>query len=95
MNYVPNAAGIAGIAAVVLIGNVLAFSCYMSGVKYIGPQKSSLFSFAEPVTAAIISTLVLGSPFYRVGRHRLCLHLLMLVLLFISNEKQAKSAASA
>jgi len=63
MNYVPNAAGIAGIAAVVLIGNVLAFSCYMSGVKYIGPQKSSLFSFAEPVTAAIISTLVLGSPF--------------------------------
>ncbi len=75
MNYVPNAAGIAGIAAVVLIGNVLAFSCYMSGVKYIGPQKSSLFSFAEPVTAAIISTLVLGSPLYRVGRHRLCLHL--------------------
>ena len=63
MNYVPNAAGIAGIAAVVLIGNVLAFSCYMSGVMYIGPQKSSLFSFAEPVTAAIISTLVLGSPF--------------------------------
>lgn len=62
MNYVPNAAGIAGIAAVVLIGNVLAFSCYMSGVMYIGPQKSSLFSFAEPVTAAIISTLVLGSP---------------------------------
>ena len=55
MNYVPNAAGIAGIAAVVLIGNVLAFSCYMSGVKYIGPQKSSLFSFAEPVTAPIIS----------------------------------------
>ena len=34
----------------------------MSGVMYIGPQKSSLFSFAEPVTAAIISTLVLGSP---------------------------------
>ena len=63
MHYVPNAAGIAGIAAVVLIGNVLAFSCYMSGVMYIGPQKSSLFSFAEPVTAAIISTLVLGSPF--------------------------------
>ncbi|WP_370764614.1 DMT family transporter [Gemmiger formicilis] len=27
------------------------------------PQKASLYSFAEPVTAAIISTLVLGSPF--------------------------------
>lgn len=95
MNYVPNAAGIAGIAAVVLIGNVLAFSCYMSGVKYIGPQKSSLFSFAEPVTAAIISTLVLGSPFTVWDAIGFVCIFLMLVLLFISNEKQAKSAASA
>ena len=95
MNYVPNAAGIAGIAAVVLIGNVLAFSCYMSGVKYIGPQKSSLFSFAEPVTAAIISTLVLGSSFTLWDALGFGCIFLMLVLLFISNEKQAKSAASA
>lgn len=95
MNYVPNAAGIAGIAAVVLIGNVLAFSCYMSGVKYIGPQKSSLFSFAEPVTAAIISTLVLGSLFTVWDAIGFVCIFLMLVLLFISNEKQAKSAASA
>ena len=95
MNYVPNAAGIAGIAAVVLIGNVLAFSCYMSGVMYIGPQKSSLFSFAEPVTAAIISTLVLGSPFTVWDAIGFVCIFLMLVLLFISNEKQAKSAASA
>lgn len=95
MNYVPNAAGIAGIAAVVLIGNVLAFSCYMSGVKYIGPQKSSLFSFAEPVTAAIISTLVLGSPFTVWDAIGFVCIFLMLVLLFISNERQAKSAASA
>lgn len=94
MNYVPNAAGIAGIAAVVLIGNVLAFSCYMSGVMYIGPQKSSLFSFAEPVTAAIISTLVLGSPFTVWDAIGFVCIFLMLVLLFISNEKQAKSAAS-
>lgn len=63
MGYRPNLAGYAGIAGVVLIGNVLAFSCYMSGVKLIGPQKSSLYSFAEPVTAAILSTLVLGSEF--------------------------------
>ena len=47
----------------VVLGNVLAFSLYMSGVPLIGPQRSSLYSFAEPVTAAIISTLVLGSPF--------------------------------
>ena len=46
-----------------VLGNVLAFSLYMSGVPLIGPQRSSLYSFAEPVTAASISTLVLGSPF--------------------------------
>ena len=113
MNYVPNAAGIAGIAAVVLIGNVLAamgvfgifivvvlgnvlaFSLYMSGVPLIGPQKARLYSFAEPVTAAIISTLVLGSPFTVWDAIGFVCIFLMLVLLFISNEKQAKSAASA
>ena len=63
MGYVPNLIVILGIAAVVLIGNVLAFSCYMQGVKLIGPQKASLYSFSEPVTAALISTLLLGSPF--------------------------------
>ena len=55
--------GAFGIFTVVVLGNVLAFSLYMSGVPLIGPQKASLYSFAEPVTAAIISTLVLDSPF--------------------------------
>ena len=63
MDYVPSAIGIFGIFTVVVLGNVMAFSLYMSGVPLIGPQRASLYSFAEPVTAAIISTLVLGSPF--------------------------------
>ena len=63
MNYVPAAMGVFGIFTVVVLGNVLAFSLYMSGAPLIGPQRSSLYGFAEPVTAAIISTLVLGSPF--------------------------------
>lgn len=63
VNYVPTAMGVFGIFTVVVLGNVLAFSLYMSGVPLIGPQRSSLYSFAEPVTAAIISTLVLGNPF--------------------------------
>lgn len=63
MGYVPGPVGVLGIAVVVIVGNVLAFSLYMSGVPLIGPQRASLYSFAEPVTAAIISTLVLGSPF--------------------------------
>ena len=95
MNYVPTPMGVFGIFTVVVLGNVLAFSLYMSGVPLIGPQKSSLYSFAEPVTAAIISTLVLGSPFTLWDALGFGCIFLMLVLLFISNEKQAKSAASA
>ena len=61
--YVPGPMGYVGIATVVCVGNLLAFCCYMQGVKLIGPQKSSLYSFAEPACAAIISTVVLGSAF--------------------------------
>ena len=61
--YVPGPVGVLGIAVVVCVGNLLAFCCYMQGVKLIGPQRSSLYSFAEPATAALISTLALGSPF--------------------------------
>ena len=89
LHYRPTGAGVLGIAAVVLIGNVLAFSCYMSGVKLIGPQKSSLYSFAEPVTAAIISTLVLGSPFTAWDALGFVCIFLMLVLLSLSGERKA------
>lgn len=61
--YVPGPVGVLGIAVVVCVGNLLAFCCYMQGVKLIGPQRSSLYTFAEPATAALISTLALGSPF--------------------------------
>lgn len=84
--YVPTAAGYLGIAAVVLIGNVLAFSCYMSGVKLIGPQKASLYSFAEPVTAAILGTLVLGSPFTWWDFIGFVCIFVMLVLLSVKQE---------
>lgn len=53
----------AGIAAVVVIGNVLAFNLYMTGVRLIGPQMAILYGFSEPVTAAIIAGVWLGTPF--------------------------------
>ncbi len=63
VGYVPNFFGILGIAFVVLVGNIAAFGSYMTGVKLIGAQKASLYSFAEPVMAAILSTAFLGSSF--------------------------------
>lgn len=62
-HYVPTGAGWLGIAAVVLIGNVMAFPCYLKGITYIGPERGILYGFSEPVAAAVISFLFLGSPF--------------------------------
>lgn len=61
--YIPNIYGIIGIIFVVVVGNILAFNLYVSGVQLIGPNKAILYSFAEPITATIISTTVLGSVF--------------------------------
>lgn len=63
IHYVPNIYGILGIAFVVIVGNICAFTLYISGVSNIGPQKAILYSFAEPITAALLATFVLGSAF--------------------------------
>ena len=62
-SYVPTVPGLLGIGFVILVGNVLAFVLFMTGVHYAGPQKSNLYSFAEPLTAALVSAVFLGSPF--------------------------------
>ena len=68
------------IAGVVIIGNILAFSCYMQGVKLIGPQKPACTAFAEPVAAALISTLLLGSPFTLWDALGFCIFLMLMLL---------------
>ena len=62
-HYHPSMIGLLGIAFVVVVGNVLAFPLYMTGVRIIGPSKSILYGFSEPVTAAIVGTLFLGNIF--------------------------------
>ena len=61
--YTPSLRGVGGILFVVLFGNLLAFNLYMTGVKLIGPEKSVLYGFAEPVTAAILAVTLLNTPF--------------------------------
>lgn len=62
-DYVPTAMGWFGVAFVVIVGNVLAFTLYIQGVRYIGAEKGILYGFSEPVTAAIVSVFVLKSAF--------------------------------
>ena len=79
--YVPSWRGLLGIVFVVLVGNVLAFTCYVTGVSLIGPQKSILYAFAEPVTAALVSALFLHTPFTFCDALGFMLIFLMLVLI--------------
>ena len=46
-----------GMAAVVIIGTVIAFSCYMEGIRCVGPKKGSLFAAIEPVSATVFSVI--------------------------------------
>lgn len=61
--YLPNAKGIFGIAFVVLVGNIMAFTSFMTGIKLIGPEKGILYGFSEPVTAALVTATLLGTSF--------------------------------
>jgi drug/metabolite transporter (DMT)-like permease len=63
ISYVPNAAGLAGIACVVIVGNIMAFSLYTAGVNAAGPVKAVLFGFSEPVTAAVLTVAVFHGSF--------------------------------
>jgi drug/metabolite transporter (DMT)-like permease len=87
LHYVPTAVGWFGIAFVVLVGNVLAFPLYIQGLKYIGPNKGSLYGFSEPVTAAVISTVFLGSPFTFTDGIGFAAIFLMLILISVAGKK--------
>lgn len=81
IHYVPNAMGCFGIAFVVIVGNVLAFTTYMTGIALIGPETGILYEFTEPVTAAIVTTLFLGSSFTSWDALGFALIFLMMVLI--------------
>lgn len=51
------------IAAIVIIGTVIAFTLYLQGVADIGAVKGSVLSSIEPVSAVLFSVLWLGTSF--------------------------------
>ena len=52
-----------GMAAVVILGTVLAFSCYMEGIRCVGPKKGSLYASIEPVSATIFFVMWMKEAF--------------------------------
>ena len=56
-------AGIAALVALILIGTVLSYTVYLTGVQYAGAVKASVASSIEPVSAAVFSALWIGNKF--------------------------------
>lgn len=81
IQYTPNSIGLFGIAFVVIVGNVLAFTSYIKGVSYIGPEKGILYGFSEPITAAVITATVFRTALTPYDIAGFVLIFLMLVLI--------------
>ena len=54
---------IGGMAGIIVLGTICAFSMYMHGVKVIGPARASLYSCVEPIAATLLSAFWLKVPF--------------------------------
>lgn len=57
-------AGWAAVAFIIFIGTALSFTLFIQGIRIIGPMKSTLIGTLEPVTAAVVSALWLGTAFH-------------------------------
>ena len=53
-------------AFIIIFGTLIAFYTYLTAVKLIGGQKSSLLASAEPLSAALLSVIWLKVPFHTV-----------------------------
>lgn len=79
ISYQPNLTGYLGIAFVVLIGNIAAFSLYMTGLDHIGPVFAGLYAFSEPITAAVVTGIFFQTPFTIWDALGLVLILIMMI----------------
>ena len=49
-------------ACIIIFGTIVAFSCYLEGVRRIGAAKGSILSAIEPVASTVLSVFWLGVP---------------------------------
>lgn len=54
---------VAGMAVIILVGTIIAFSCYMEGIRCVGPKKGSLYASVEPVSATVFSVVWMHAGF--------------------------------
>ncbi len=73
--------GYAVVAAIVCIGTIVSFLCFLNGVKLVGSMLAGLLGCAEPVTACILSAGWLGTVFVPVDIVGIIMIIVMMVLM--------------
>ncbi len=58
-----DASALLAVAAIVIIGTVLAFSLYLQAIADIGPVRASVIASIEPLSSAVIAWMWLGQSF--------------------------------
>ena len=75
---------------IVLLGTIVSFGLYMTGLNRIGPTKACLYACIEPVSASVLSTVWLGDPFAPIDLLGFALILSTVFLLAIPDLRRSK-----
>ncbi|MFU1859533.1 DMT family transporter [Sphingobacterium sp. NGMCC 1.201703] len=75
---------------IVFFGTLIPFYAYLTAVKLIGGQKTSLLASAEPLSAALLAVLWLNTPFAFTDWMGTACIILTIVLLGTSKKEEAK-----
>ncbi len=73
--------GYAVVAAIVVVGTIVSFLCFLNGVKLVGSMLAGLLGCAEPVTACVLSAVWLGTVFMPVDVVGIAMIIVMMVLM--------------
>lgn len=76
-----DASGVAVMAAIVVIGTIVSFLCFLNGVKLVGSMLAGLLGCAEPVTACVLSAVWLGTVFMPVDIVGIAMIIVMMILM--------------
>jgi len=77
-------------AVIILGGTVLAFSAYMRGIQMVGPVAGVVLSAVEPLTAVVLSVLVLKVSFVPADFVGFCLILLTIPVISLGQQRELR-----
>lgn len=73
--------GVAAVVGIVLVGTVMSYFLFLTGVKMIGSMLAGLFASTEPITAGVLSVVWLGTSFAPVDLVGMALIIAMMFLM--------------